>query len=182
LKKLDFLSRDQLRKIHRLGKIRNTNRVLKELSPYLSSFREEYSTIYYLNKEGREYVNSTKVRKKNNFVNHVLMRNDFYIYTGFPHDWKNEVKVSDGQYTAICDAVFKQRKYFFLEVDSTQKMKENRRKFEQYEGMLKNGDIKRHFGYFPTLVWLTTTELRRKQLEELCKDLPSQVLTIDDIR
>ena len=42
LKKLDFLNRDQLSTIHRLGKVRNTNGILRDLSPYLSNFREEY--------------------------------------------------------------------------------------------------------------------------------------------
>jgi Replication-relaxation len=183
LKKLDFLNRDQLRKIHRLGKVRNANRILKELSPYLSSFREEYSTIYYLNKEGREYVNCQKVRRKNNFVNHAIMRNDFYIFAGFPREWTNETRVKDDKYSVICDAWFKWNgKYHFLEVDSTQKMKENREKVKQYFGLFSNGAIQEHLGYFPTLVWLTTTELRRKQLKELCKDFPCVVYTVDDIR
>lgn len=183
LKKLDFLNRDQLRKIHRLGKVRNTNRILNDLSLYLSSFREEYSTIYYLSKEGREYVNSTRVRKKNSFVHHTLMRNDYYIHAGFPHEWKNEMKVSDGKYTVICDAWFKaEGRHHFLEVDSTQKMKENRAKIDQYLGMFQSGALTNHIGYFPRLIWLTTTELRRKQLNELCKDLPCEVYTVDDIR
>lgn len=183
LKKLDYLNRDQLSKIHRLGKVRNTNRILKDLSPYLSCFRDEYSTIYYLNKEGREYVNSNKIRKKNSFVGHVIMRNDFYIYMGYPSDWKNEVKIKDGEFQVICDAWFRRNdRYHFLEVDCTQKMKENRKKVEQYKGLLRNGAIEKHFGYFPRLIWLTTTELRRKQLTELCKDLPSEVYTINDIK
>jgi hypothetical protein len=183
LKKLDFLNRDQLRKIHRLGTVRNTNRILKELSPYLSKFREEYSTIYYLSKDGREYVNSKKVRKKNSFVNHVIARNDFYIYTGLPREWRNEMKVHDGKFTVICDSWFKkENKYHFLEVDLLQKMRENKSKIKQYHGLFENGVLKKHFGYFPTLTWLTTTELRRKILKELCKDLPCVVYTLDDIR
>lgn len=183
LKRLAYLNRDQLQKIHGLGKVRNTNRILYSLSPYLSSFREEYSTIYYLNKLGREYVNSTKVRKKNNFVNHIIMRNDFYIFMGFPHEWKNEMKMKDGQFSVICDAWFKSNGHFnCLEVDLTQKMKENKAKILQYKGLYKNGAIEKHLGHFPTLVWLTTTELRREQLKELCKDIPSVIYTINDIR
>jgi hypothetical protein len=184
LKKLDYLNRDQLAKIHRLGKVRNTNRILKELSPYLSSFREEYSTIYYLNKEGRAYVNSQKIRKKNSLVNHVIMRNDFYIYSGYPHDWQNEIRVKDDDYTIICDAYFKRHgRYHFLEVDSFQKMSENKKKVERYAGLMKNGAVEKQLGYFPQLLWLTTTELRRKQLTELCKTIPNTaVFTIDDIR
>jgi hypothetical protein len=183
LKKLDFLNRDQLGTIHRLGTKRNTNRILKELSPFLSSFREEHSTIYFLNKDGREYVNSQKERKKNKFVNHVLMRNDFYIYAGYPHDWKNEMKIRDDKFTVICDAWFKSKgKYHFLEVDSLQKMKANRAKIVQYKGLLENRAITDHFGYFPLLIWLTTSELRKRQLKELCEGLPTVVYTINDIK
>jgi hypothetical protein len=184
LKKLDFLNRDQLAKIHRLGKVRNTNRILKELSPYLSSFREEYSTIYYLNKEGRAYVNSQKIRKKNSLVNHVIMRNDFYIYSGYPHQWENEIRVKDDDYTIICDAYFKRNgRYHFLEVDSLQKMSENKKKVERYVGLMKNGAVEKQLGYFPQLLWLTTTELRRKQLMDLCKNIPNAaIFTLDDIR
>lgn len=153
------------------------------MSPYLSNFREEHSTIYYLSKEGREYVNSQKVRKKNSFVNHVIMRNYFYIFTGFPHEWTNEMKLTDKKNTVICDAWFKYKgKYRFLEVDSTQKMKENRAKIAQYLGLQQNGHLKNHLGYFPTLIWLTTTEYRRKQLKDLCKGLPCDVYTIADIK
>jgi hypothetical protein len=170
--------------MHRLGSVRNANRILKELSDYMSSFREEdQPTIYCLNKEGREYVNCSKVRRKNKFVKHYLMRNDFYIYMGYPHDWENEIKVDDGTFTIICDSYFKSDgKYNFLEVDSKQKMNQNRKKVEQYKGLMKGGSVTKHLGYFPKLIWLTTTELRRKQLIELCKGLPYKVYTINDIR
>lgn len=184
MRKLDFLNREQLTRIHRLGSVRNANRILKEMSPFLSSFREEYfSTVYFLNKEGREYVNSEKVRRKNKFVNHYLNRNDFYIYMGCPHDWENEIKVSNKSFTVICDSYFKKDgKYQFLEVDSTQKMNVNKKKIEQYRGLMRDGELSRHLGYFPKLIWLTTTELRRKQLTSLCKGLPYAVYTINDIK
>jgi hypothetical protein len=183
LKKLDFLNRDQLQKIHRLGKVRNTNRILKELSPYLSNYREEYSTVYYLNKNGREYVNSKKIRKKTSAVNHIIMRNDFYIHSGFPHDWRNEMKLKDDVYTVICDAWFKKNgRYHILEVDLNQKMKENRIKMTKYKGLFQNGAVKAFYGYFPTLIWLTTTELKKKQLKDLCEGLPCEIYTINDIR
>lgn len=183
MKKLDFLNRDQLQTIHKLGKVRNTNRILKELSPYLESYREEYSTIYYLNAEGRSYVNSNKIRRKNPFVNHAIMRNDFYIFAKFPTEWTNEVKVSDGITTIYTDTWFKTGgKYHFLEVDSLQKMKENRMKIKNYAALYSAGHLSKHFGYFPKLIWLTTTELRKKQLKELCKDFPCVVYTIKDIK
>jgi len=183
LKKLDFLNRDQLQTIHKLGKVRNTNRILKELSPYLESFREEYSTIYYLNAEGRAYINSNKIRRKNPFVNHTIMRNDFYIFAKHPTEWANEVKVSDGITTIYTDTWFKVGgRYHFLEVDSLQKMKENRMKIKNYAALNTAGHLAKHFGYFPKLIWLTTTELRKKQLKELCKDIPCVVYTVSDIK
>lgn len=177
MKKLDYLNRDQLAKIHRLGQKRNTNRILNNLSPYLSHFREDYSTIYYLSKEGREYVNSKKIRRKTSFVQHVIMRNDFYIFVGLPRDWRNEIKIKDDQQSVICDALYSLKgKYYCLEVDAKQQMKENRSKVKRYLS------IYRRTNDFPTLIWLTTTENRKKQLVEMCEELPCVVYTIDDIR
>lgn len=182
LKKLDFLNREQLQVIHKLGQKRNANRILKELSPYLSSFREEYSTIYYLSALGREYVDSKKVRRKNQFVNHTIMRNNFYIFSDCPKEWKHEMRLKDGQESIVCDAWFKQEGHFhILEVDSTQTMKENKGKALIYHSMYQRGVIKKTLGYFPVVIWLTTSEMRREQLKELCKDFPSIVYTSQDI-
>ncbi len=185
LKELDFLSRDQIATIHNLGKVRNTNRILKDLSIFLSSYREEYSTVYYLNALGRDYVGSEKVRRKNQFVNHVLMRNDFYIYMKCPVHWENEIKVKDEEHSVICDSLFtKLNRKYFLEVDSTQKMKINREKVKQYLGLYRSDSLKNLFSHNPGLIWITTTELRRQQLRELCKDFPIKVsvYTINDIK
>ncbi|MEK3855918.1 replication-relaxation family protein [Cytobacillus sp. FSL H8-0458] len=184
LRKQDYLNRDQLTRIHRLGSVRNANRVLKDLSLYLSSFREDSnSTVYFLNKEGREYVGSEKIKRKTKFVNHYLMRNDFYIYIGYPHEWENELKISDGTYTVISDSYYKKDgRYHFLEVDSTQKMIVNRKKIEQYKGLMKEGKLAKNVGHFPKLVWLTVTDLRKKQLAVLCKGLPFAIYTMNDIR
>ncbi|MBS4173459.1 replication-relaxation family protein [Bacillus sp. FJAT-49736] len=177
MKKLDYLNRDQLSKIHRLGKPRNTNRILSTLSPYLSNFREEYSTIYYLNKEGREYVSCNKIRRKTNYVNHIIMRNDFYIYAGFPSNWRNEIKIKLDKYSVTCDALYVSNgKRYCLEVDHKQNMKENKAKINRYITLFKLSKD------FPKLIWLTTTENRKNQLKELCKELPCIVYSIDDIR
>jgi hypothetical protein len=182
LKKLDFLNRSQLQKIHRLGKVRNTNRVLQKLSPWLNSFREYYDTVYYLNAQGREYVDSKKVLRKNQFVPHVLMRNDFYCHAGFPVNWKNEVKVKDGETTVIPDAFFNvKKKQYFLEVDNQNKMSDNRSKAKLYQKLHSSGALQQHFGYFPTIIIVTKTELRRKQLSELFGQLPHTVLLHSDI-
>lgn len=71
----------------------------------------------------------------------------------------------------------------FLEVDNLQSMKENRSKIERYKDLCKNGSLERSLGHFPTLVWVTTTELRRMQLKEACESLPVvQVSLYDEIK
>lgn len=106
LKKFDFMTGDQLNGYFNLGTVRNTNRVLNNLSEYLSSVREGYQSIYYLNKEGRQYVDCDKIRKKSSQIQHIVMRNQFWLHYGCPKDWRNEVKVSNGHVSIVADAVF----------------------------------------------------------------------------
>ena len=76
------------------------------------------------------------------------MRNDFYIYARCPHEWQNEMKILDGTYTVVCDAYFKKDgKYQILEVDSTQKMIANKKKIDQYKGLM--GGLNNDLGYSP---------------------------------
>ena len=181
LKKFDFLTRDQLATYFKLGKICNTNRVLRNLSEYLTCVREGYQSIYYLNKNGREYVDCEKVRKKGGHVQHVVMRNEIWLHFKCPKDWRNEVKISDEKTSVVADAVFTRNGFYhFLEVDNLQSMKENRAKINRYKEL--SGSLVKQFGYFPTLVWLTTTEHRRKQLESACNGLNFKVFTICDIQ
>lgn len=179
------MTRDQLNEYFRFGTIRHANRVLRDLSDYLMNIREGYQTIYYLSKKGRAYVDCEKVRKKGGHVQHIVMRNEMWLFSNQPKDWKNEVKVSDGHSTVITDAMFTDswdRKHF-LEVDSTQTMKENRNKVKRYVELLNNGLVEEKLGHFPTLVWLTTTEHRRNQLKKECEGLQAvMVFTITDIK
>lgn len=184
LKHFDFLTRDQLNQYCKLGTVRNTNRVLLELSEYLMSVRSGYMNIYYLSRRGREYVGCEKIRKKGGHVEHTVMRNQLWLYYGCPSDWKNEVKVSDGDTTLVCDAMFKNSiQRHFLEVDHLQSMKKNREKIKKYTKLYQKGLIAEALGEFPVLVWLTTTDLRKKQLLEACNSLPIvRVFTINDIK
>lgn len=127
---------------------------------------------------------SDKVRKRGNKSNHTLIRNDFYIYSGCPTEWKNEVKLGNGKdISVICDSWYKSEGFFnILEVDHLQSMKENRTKVMKYLALYECGIFENKLGYFPPLTWVTTTELRRKQLQDICKDLPSVVYTINDIK
>lgn len=181
LQKFDFLTRDQLNRYFNLGKVRNTNRVLKNLSNYLLSFRDGNQSVYYLSKQGREYVGCQKVRKKGNHVQHTIMRNELWLYFKCPKDWKNEIKISSEKNTIVTDSMFTRNGFqFFLEVDNIQKMKVNREKINRYKDLMPS--LIKQFGYIPTLVWLTTTEMRRKQIEEACEGLKCIVYTTDDIK
>ncbi|MFS0819694.1 replication-relaxation family protein [Lysinibacillus sp. 1P01SD] len=175
------MTRDQLSRYFNLGKKRNTNRVLHNLSSYLSSIRNGYETIYYLNNLGRIYVDCDKVRKKGGHVQHTIMRNEFWLFYKSPRDWKNEVKISDGTTSIIVDGMFSRNGFqHFLEVDNLQTMKENREKIKCYKLLMDS--LVKQMGYYPTLVWLTTTELRRQQLEASCGGLKVKVYTFEEIR
>lgn len=183
LKKHDFLTRDQIGAYFKLGTKRNINKVLYRISDYLLSIRDGYQSIYYLSKEGREYVECNKIRKKGNHVQHTIIRNQLWMYYGFPRDWQNEIKIKDldGKEILRCDAKFSVNGFHhFVEIDNLQTMKENREKIKRYKSIVD--DFLKQFGYYPTLVWVTRTERRRKQLEQSCEGLKSKVYTIDDIQ
>jgi hypothetical protein len=183
LKKLDFLNRSQLQEIHQLGGKRNANKTLARLNDYLLSWRLSNETIYYLGKKGRVYTQCNKVRRKTPKIEHYLMRNDFYIFAGQPDYWKNEMKMSDGTNTLICDACYKEGDTFHvLEVDYAQTMRDNKVKAQKYQSMFQKGIVEKKLGYFPIIVWYTTTEYRREVLKELSQGFPSVVYTTSDIK
>ncbi|WP_355483583.1 replication-relaxation family protein [Peribacillus simplex] len=177
LKKLGFLSRSQIQKIHRLGGERNANRVLKEMSDYLSSFRQ-HENIYYLNKAGRERVGCEKVMKKTLQATHYLMRNELFIAFGCPANWKSEVKLEiPAMVSVVADAFFvRDGVYHIFEVDHIQKMTVNREKVKKYRKLLELNVFEKR----PVFVWLTTTEYRRKQLAKLCDGMNAKIYLSKD--
>lgn len=185
LKKFDFMTRDQLNRYFRFGTIRNTNRILNGLAGYIKNRRFGYETIYYLSKAGKSYVDCEKIRKADGQIRHAVMRNNLWFFNDCPRDWKNETKVSDGYTTVVVDAMFTDgwdRKHF-VEVDHKQSMNENKNKIKRYMELHANGLLEEKFGHFPTVVWLTMTEHRRKQLKEECAGLPAvMVFTTSDIK
>ena len=174
LKKLNYLSRSQLQTLHNLKSDRNASKVLKSMEKYINSFRDG-ENIYYLNKEGRERVNSQKVLKKTIQARHYIMRNSIYIAFNSPSDWKNEMKLQvPKKVKVIADALFTvDKRYHIVEVDHTQKMTKNKGKMERYRKLMEL----KAFDKEPKFIWITTTELRRKQLLELCEGLDVQVFT-----
>ncbi|MDQ0268851.1 replication-relaxation family protein [Cytobacillus purgationiresistens] len=172
LKKLGFLSRSQIQKLHRLGGTRNANRVLKALSDYLNVVRLN-ENIYYLNAEGRQRVGSTKVLKKTHQITHHLMRNSLYLSYGCPSTWKSEIKLSvKDEVTVIADAVFTMANTFhIIEVDNEQKMSMNKVKIEKYKRLIELKVFEKQ----PKFIWITTTDYRKKQLLALSDGLQTRI-------
>jgi Replication-relaxation len=177
LKKLGFLSRSQIQRLHRLKSDRNANRVLKDLAPYLHSVRLG-ENVYYLNAAGRERVGATKALKKTNQIEHHLMRNALYITYGCPATWANEVKFEvPGEVTIVADAAFQMGgAYTIVEIDHTQRMQVNRDKIKRYKRLVELAVFEKP----PRFIWVTTTEYRRKQLTALCEGLKATVYLAKD--
>ena len=178
-----FLSRSHLQRLHRLGGDRNAQKVLKSMEEYLYSFREVgYGAVYYLNRFGRQMIGSQKVVKRTVQARHTLMRNDFFFFVGCPGNWRNEIKVTDGQTTLVSDALFKKDgRYNFVEVDNTQSMTENGAKIRRYREMFDRGLFQKEYGYFPTLHIVTVSRSRTRRFVEMCKGMPAKVYYHQDI-
>lgn len=147
------------------------------MEQYLNSFRDG-EAIYYLNQEGRERVNSTKVLKKTSQAGHYIMRNALYIARGRPATWENEMEISvEGKVKVICDALYTMNKRLHIvEVDHTQKMINNKDKIRRYRQLIELNA----FEVSPKFLWVTTTEFRRKQIQSLCQGLDCTVYTMKD--
>ncbi|WP_228307274.1 replication-relaxation family protein [Priestia sp. J2] len=179
LKTLNYLSRSQIQTLHDLKGDRNAQKFLKSMDEYLNSFRDG-ETIYYLSKEGRERVDCPRVIKKTTTARHYIMRNALYIAFSQPETWKNEQRIKHKIATIVCDATFvEDNTRYLIEIDHEQKMNANRTKMEKYRKLI---EINAFGKSSIQLVWMTTTEYRRKQLEKLCEGLNAQIFMITDFQ
>jgi hypothetical protein len=144
------------------------------MDEYLSCFRHG-ENVYYLNKQGRERVNSAKICKKTMQVDHYLMRNWLYITLGCPSSWKNEIKIKVRDLHIVTDAKFEENGVInVVETDITQKMIENRKKVSNYRKFVEITRLK------VRLHWVTTTHNRQRQLYEICEGLDTKVYLTQD--
>lgn len=121
-------------------------------------------------------MGSKKVRHKNQNVDHVLLRNQFYIYSGKPESWKNEIRVKVNDFIIIPDAMYNDgAQDVFLEVDINQTMKENAEKIARYKRLRKLS------GRSFLVVFVTDIESRRRRLKSLCDGLSYKVFTANEI-
>lgn len=104
------------------------------------------------------------------------MRNQFYIYSGLPSSWQNEVKINkliiaDAMYTTGVDI----QKYNFVEIDNLQNFKSNLSKIKRYKEIAKLTDqpFEIHF--------VTSTHARKLRLERHLEGLESSVYLYSDL-
>lgn len=169
LSKLEFASRRQLQAIHCLGSIRNANRILKDLTPYchVTSHNREY--VYYLNKKGMALLGiHAKERKKKHQFEHILLRNEAWMWLGFP-DWKTEqviqFRYQNEEKTIVPDAYYvKDQVPYFVEIDRLQHMKVNEEKI-QYYGLITKIYRKQN-NIVPNVLFFTISDYREKKLED----------------
>lgn len=166
--------------------MKNTYRIMKQLEPYYNMFKDDGVNVYYLNKTGREIVGCEKVRKKLTTASHYIMRNDLYIYLGQPKTWQNEVRLkyvynkndpNSRKIIVVPDAHYQTHKAILVEVDYMQKMYKNKIKVEKYRRLIEKGVFQKT----PEILWVTTTEYRKKRLLELCDGLDAKVYLRGDL-
>lgn len=120
-------------------------------------------------------MNAKRVCKKTSQAQHFIMRNSLYVGLGCPDNWQTEMEITIQDVTVVADALYKKEgRYHFIEVDYTQKMSVNKEKIERYKKLAEFTKLP------PKLIWITTTDYRRKQLLSLCKGLDVQVFTAED--
>jgi hypothetical protein len=196
--RLGIVKIKHLLEIHDLKSYSNTCRIIKtQLRPFIHETYFQKEKVMYLNQKGRELIASENDELKISMQTiHYLMRNEVYIYFNCPPDWKNEytlekkvdsfkgsgivfngLSLSDKK-KVVPDAVFTRNGYqYLIEVDNTQDMRVNKKKIEAYKEIiphLKTGT--------PILYFFTTTENRKRKLEDWLKGIRHEVMTFDEIR
>jgi hypothetical protein len=145
--------------------------------------------VYYLNKEGRDLIGSDNKVNWSLYMEHHLLRNQVFIHYSCPQDWVIEKKTfftpAPGQPEKYItpDARFSVKEVrYFLEVDRTQSMVDNRAKIERYKEL--SPLIEAQFGHKPVIVWYTARISRVEKLKELCEEagLQCDVWSFDDLR
>lgn len=187
---LKFATREQLQRIHDLKSDRNALKILNQMKEYFHIQVHNGLNVYYLSKKGRDTIGADIEMKWNTQVEHHLLRNELYIHFNCPSDWRVEHEIvfkPKGlvmtEKRVIADASFTKNDVFhLLEVDRTQNMTDNKEKIDTYADLFPL--LYERFHHNPVIIFYTTTELRRKKLEEFCKakGLKCLVYTKEDIR
>ena len=185
----------QLRIIHELKNYRYACYVISQLKHFFHTTYFQKEKVFYLNKDGRHLIGSDKEITKASQIEHNLLRNEAYIYFGFPYDWEIEKTLSYQvekknttpmdiitnlkQYETkniLADARFTRNGYeHFIEIDNTRGMKDNKKKIENYAKALKN---------MQKLEIFTTTKNRKESFEKWVNEykIAGNVYLYDEIK
>ncbi|MGN4931954.1 replication-relaxation family protein [Bacillus cereus group sp. MYBK14-1] len=169
LNKLEFASRRQLQAIHALGSIRNANRILKDLQQYCHVTYHNREYVYYLNKKGCALLGlEPNERKKKHQLEHILLRNEAWMWLDFP-DWKTEqvikFRYQNEEKIIVPDAYYLVDQVpQFVEIDRLQHMKNNEEKIRYYSLIAKL--YKKQRDVIPNILFFTISDYREKKLEE----------------
>ncbi len=186
LNKLEFATRRQLQAIHSLGSIRNANRILKDLRKYVhvSTYNREF--VYYLNKKGLALLGlDAKERKKKHQLEHVLLRNEAWMWLDFPN-WRVEQSLKfsyQGEEKQIIpDAFYAKNKIpYFIEIDRLQNMRVNEDKVYYYSLITKI--YKEQQNITPIIIFFTISDYREEKLQSYAikHDIHLQTYLIKDV-
>jgi len=124
--------------------------------------------VYYLNKKGLALLGiEAKERKKKHQLEHILLRNESWMWLGFPK-WKTEQVITfryqGEEKTIIPDAFFTRDNVpHFVEIDRLQHMKENEKKLCNYGYLTKI--YQKQQNIVPVILFFTISDFREKKLE-----------------
>lgn len=127
----------------------------------------------------------TREVKKSSQLQHILMRNEAWMWLGFP-EWKTEqtIEFSTGgqRYQIIPDATYFDDKVpHFVEIDRMQHMKANEHKIQLYGHIT---DIyKRQNAIVPVIIFFTLSDYRQSKLEQYAvkQNVFMRTFVMDDI-
>ena len=171
-----------LRGIHDLKSYRNACFILKKIEPYVNTTFFNKEKVYYLNKDGRSLIGSTKEVKRNQNIEHTLLKNDVYLYLNCPIDWQSEAVLEYAveepnaygiiikgmsvltKNKMVADAMYKRNGYtHIVEIDNTRHMQDNHKKIKSYVDCFKSLDT-------PRLEIFTTTIDRKRKFDKWLLD------------
>ncbi|MCP8970588.1 replication-relaxation family protein [Ectobacillus sp. SYSU M60031] len=181
IKQLHFATRRHLMAVLDLGGIRNANRILKELQPYLNihTYRKEH--VYSLNKAGRLLFGEEGKSFTAHMVAHAMLRNEAWLMMGCPDDWQIETmiryKIEDKKKTILPDVKLLDDQGILcaVEIDRAQKMKANEVKLQKYAELTKYYR-ERYNGRKPIIYFFTITSYRCMKLEQLAAKYDAHVI------
>lgn len=188
IRKLQFATRRHVMSVHDMGGIRNANRIMGDLKPYLSKTMQGKEYAYYLNKEGHAmFGDDGKVVSRGKLA-HALLRNEAWLHLFCPDDWQIETDIryikNKEKKKIVPDVKFRDEENILhaVEVDRSQKMKVNEEKIKKYEELTQIYKQK-HNGKVPVIHFFTVTKYREKKLEELAAkyDVFVKVYVIEEI-